>query len=170
MSDSLSVYTILALFGCLLAGLSLSWLLYNNTGHLQKNTRYALAAIRATVITAIGFLLFFPLLRSISYELEKPVIIIGQDNSISVGAIKPQGFDQKQYEKDLKALSERLSNKFEVKIYHFSDSVSPGYDFNYKGKVSNGAKFIGKLNDELVNRNVGAVIIASDGIFNRGRS
>lgn len=170
MSDSLSVYTILALFGCLLAGLSLSWLLYNNTGHLQKNTRYALAAIRATVITAIGFLLFFPLLRSISYELEKPVIIIGQDNSISVGAIKPQGFDQKQYEKDLKALSERLSNKFEVKIYHFSDSVSPGYDFNYKGKVSNGAKFIGKLNDELVNRNVGAVIIASDGIFNRGGS
>jgi hypothetical protein len=170
MSDSLSVYTILALFGCLLAGLSLSWLLYNNTSHLEKNTRYALAAIRAIVITAIGFLLFFPLLRSISYELEKPVIIIGQDNSISVGAIKPQGFDQKQYEKDLKALSERLSNKFEVKIYHFSDSVSPGYDFNYKGKVSNGAKFIGKLNDELVNRNVGAVIVASDGIFNRGGS
>jgi hypothetical protein len=170
MSDSLSVYTILALFGCLLAGLSLAWLLYNNTGHLQKNTRYALSAIRAFVITAIAFLLFFPLLRSISYELEKPIIIIGQDNSISVGAIKPQGFDQKQYELDLKALSERLSNKFEVKIYHFSDSVSAGYDFSYKGKVSNGAKFIGKLNDELVNRNVGAVIVASDGIFNRGGS
>lgn len=170
MSDSLTVYTVLALFGCLLAGLSLSWLLYRNTAHLNKNTRYALATARAVIITTIAFLLFFPLLRSVSYELEKPIIIIGQDNSISVGAIKPVGFDQSKYQKDLESLAEGLKNKFEVKIYSFSDTVKSGFDFSNKGKISNGAKFINKLNDELLNRNVGAVILASDGIFNRGGS
>ena len=170
MSDSLTLYTVLALFGCLLAGLSLALLLYRNTEHLNKNTRYALAAARAVIITTIAFLLFFPLLRTVSYELEKPIIVIGQDNSLSVGAITPAGFDQAAYERDLKSLSEQLSNKFEVKIYNFSDSVGAGYDFSNKGKISNASKFIGKLNDQLLNRNVGAVIIASDGIFNRGGS
>jgi hypothetical protein len=170
MSDSLTLYTVLALFGCLLAGLSLAWLLYKNTEHLNKNTRYALSAARALIITTIAFLLFFPLLRTVSYELEKPIIVIGQDNSLSIGAIKPAGFDQAVYQKDLQSLSEQLSSKFEVKIYNFSDSVGAGYDFNNKGKISNAAKFIGRLNDELLNRNVGAVIIASDGIFNKGGS
>jgi len=170
MSDSLTLYTVLALFGCLLVGLSLAWLLYRNTEHLNKNTRYALAAARAVIITTIAFLLFFPLLRTVSYELEKPIIVIGQDNSLSVGAITPAGFDQAAYERDLKSLSEQLSNKFEVKIYNFSDSVGAGYDFSNKGKISNASKFIRKLNDQLLNRNVGAVIIASDGIFNRGGS
>jgi hypothetical protein len=170
MSDSLTLYTVLALFGCLLAGLSLAWLLYKNTEHLNKNTRYALSAARALIITTIAFLLFFPLLRTVSYELEKPIIVIGQDNSLSIGAIKPAGFDQAVFQKDLQSLSEQLSSKFEVKIYNFSDSVGAGYDFNNKGKISNAAKFIGRLNDELLNRNVGAVIIASDGIFNRGGS
>jgi len=170
MSDSLTLYTVLALFGCLLVGLSLAWLLYRNTEHLNKNTRYALAAARALLVTIIAFLLFFPLLRTVSYELEKPIIVIGQDNSLSVGTITPAGFDQAAYQRDLKSLSEQLSNKFEVKIYNFSDSVGAGYDFSNKGKISNASKFIGKLNDQLLNRNVGAVIIASDGIFNRGGS
>lgn len=170
MSDSLTLYTVLALFGCLLAGLSLALLLYRNTEHLNKNTRYALAVARALLVTIIAFLLFFPLLRTVSYELEKPIIVIGQDNSLSVGTITPAGFDQAAYQRDLKSLSEQLSNKFEVKIYNFSDSVGAGYDFSNKGKISNASKFIGKLNDQLLNRNVGAVIIASDGIFNRGGS
>lgn len=170
MSDSLTLYTVLALFGCLLAGLLLARLLYRNTENLNKNTRYALAVARALIVTTIAFLLFFPLLRTVSYELEKPIIVIGQDNSLSVGAITPAGFDQAAYERDLKSLSEQLSNNFEVKIYNFSDSVGAGYDFSNKGKISNASKFIGKLNDELLNRNVGAVVIASDGIFNRGGS
>ncbi|WP_316794701.1 hypothetical protein [Pedobacter frigoris] len=170
MSESLNLYTLLTLTGCLLAGIGLSWLLYSRSEHLDKKLRYGLAVCRAIVITAIGFLLFFPLVRNISYTLEKPVIVIGQDNSISVGSIVAAGFDKQQYEKNLKALSSRLSDKYDVKIYSFSDSVKSGFDFKNEGKLSNGAGFINKLNDELVNRNVGAVIMASDGIFNRGGS
>lgn len=168
MSESFNLYTLLTLTGCLLVGTGLSWLLYRRTEHLDRRMRYGLAACRAIVITLIGFLLFFPLIRKVSYTLEKPMIIIGQDNSVSVGNIAAAGFNRAQYEKDLRALSSRLSDKYEVKIYSFSDSIKNGFDFRNEGKLTNGAAFIRKLSDELVNRNVGAVIVASDGIFNRG--
>lgn len=170
MADSFTFYTFLALIGCIAAGLFFAWLLYSKAEHVNKNVRYMLAACRATIIAVIAFLLFFPLLRTVSYQLEKPIVVIGQDNSISAGNIKPAGFNSEKYQRDLKELSDKLSDKYEVRTFSFSDTVSPGLDFSYKGKFSNASKFIAKLNDELLNRNVGAVIIASDGIFNRGGS
>ncbi len=170
MGDSFTFYTLLALLGCILAGLFFAWLLYSKTSHLNKNVRYILTAGRTLIISLIAFLLFFPLLRSVSYQLEKPIVIIGQDNSLSAGNIKPAGFNKAKYEKDLKELSERLSEKYEVRRYHFSDSINSGFDFSYKGKITNASKFITRLNDELLNRNVGAIILATDGIFNRGGS
>src|SRR5215217_1314487 len=170
MGNSFTTYTLLALFGCLLMGIFLSWMLYRNTGHLDKRLRYGLAVVRALAITGIGFLLFFPLVRRVSYNLEKPVIVIGQDNSLSVGSIKPAGFSEQQYRKDLQHLADQLGKSYEVKIYNFSDSVKEGFDFSSKGKLSNGFQFISRLNDQLMNRNVGAVILASDGMFNRGGS
>nr|WP_068892721.1 hypothetical protein [Pedobacter panaciterrae] len=170
MNDSFSLYILLALLGCLLAGILFAWVLYRKTEHLDKRLRYGLFAIRTIAVTIIAALLFFPLVRSISYNLEKPIIIIGQDNSLSVGAIEPNGFNKLRYEKDMRALSDKLSEKYEVKIYNFSDSIKPGYDFKNKGQVSNASRFINQLNDELLNRNVGSVILASDGIFNRGGS
>lgn len=170
MNDSFSLYTLLALLGCLLAGVLFAWLLYRKTEHLDKRLRYGLFAVRTIVVTVIASLLFFPLVRSISYDLEKPVIIIGQDNSLSVGAIEPKGFNKQQYEKEMQDLADKLSEKYEVKIYNFSDSIKSGYDFKNKGQLSNASKFINQLNDELLNRNVGSVILATDGIFNRGGS
>ncbi|SMD13546.1 hypothetical protein [Pedobacter nyackensis] len=170
MSDSFNLITFLSLFACLLAGVLFAWILYGKTEHLDKKSRYALAGTRAAGVTLIGFLLFFPLIRNVSYTPEKPIIIIGQDNSLSVGNITSAGFNKSQYEQQMQSLAKRLSDEYEVKIYNFSDSVKSGFDFSNKGKLSNAAQLITKLNDEYLNRNVGAVILASDGIFNRGGS
>lgn len=170
MSDSFNLYTFLSLFVCLLIGGLYAWLLYGKTRHLDKKLRYGLAAVRTIVITLIGLLLFAPLIRTVSYKPEKPIIIIGQDNSLSVGNITPPGFNQRQYEQQMQSLADRLSEYYDLKIYNFSDGVKNGFDFSNRGKLSNAALLISKLNDEYLNRNVGAVIIASDGIFNRGGS
>ncbi|TKC61207.1 VWA domain-containing protein [Pedobacter hiemivivus] len=170
MSDSFNLYTFLSLFVCLLIGVFFAWLLYGKTKDLDKRLRYGLAAARAVVVTAIGFLLCFPLIRSVSYNPEKPIIVIGQDNSLSVGNITPVGFNKPLYEQQMQRLAKQLSEQFEVRIYNFSDSVKTGFDFSNTGKLSNAAQLITKLNDEYLNRNIGAVILASDGIFNRGGS
>ncbi len=170
MDGAFTIVTLLALLGSLLAGILLAWLLYGRSSHLDKPLRLGLAVLRSLVITGIGFLLFFPLVRSIAYRLEKPVIVIGQDNSLSVSQVSPAGFDPKRYRQQLEALKEQLSKDYDVKVYHFSDRVGNGFEFAGKGKFTNGTRFMNQIVDGLVNRNVGAVILATDGIFNRGGS
>ncbi len=160
----------MTLIGCLLIGLLFAYIAYRKTSHLEPRLRWFLASLRAVVIAVILGLLFFPLVRNLSYQLEKPIIIIAQDNSLSVGHVQPAGFNRQQYESDLQKLRDQLAAKYELKVYHFSDSVKTGFDFKNQGKLSNATALFNRLNDEYLNRNVGAVIMASDGIFNRGGS
>ncbi|WP_231463369.1 MULTISPECIES: hypothetical protein [unclassified Pedobacter] len=160
--------SILYFLGCLALGILYGWLLYRNNKNLEKKLQYGLTAIRIVVVTAIAWLLFAPLIKTLNYNLDKPVIIIGQDNSLSVGQVKPAGFDQKLYEQNLKSLQDKLSDKYEVRAYNFSDKINDGFDFKNQGKLSDASAFFQKVKDEYANRNVGAIVLATDGIFNHG--
>ena len=160
--------SILSFFACLALGAGYAWILYGKLKHLPLSLRISLSALRIIAITLISWMLFAPLFKKIAYTPEKPIIILAHDNSLSVAQIKPSGFDENAYQKNMKELVAKLSSKYEVKTYSFSDSVKAGLDFSGNGKLSNGAVLIDQLNDEVLNRNLGAVIIASDGIFNRG--
>ncbi|WP_293301346.1 hypothetical protein [Pedobacter sp. UBA4863] len=168
MANFLSFATFLILIACLALGAAYAWVLYAANKNLDRKLRNVLAAVRTLTVATLAFLLFAPLVRRITHTAEKPVIVIANDNSISVKAIQPSGFDAKKYEQDLKQLAKKLSEKYEVKTYSFGDSVKQGLSFTGNDQISNGTVLVSQLNDELLNRNVGAIIIASDGIFNRG--
>ena len=168
MGNFLTANSLFILIACILLGCCYAWVFYQKNYNLNKRLKIILIVIRITVITAISFLIFAPLFKQTSYTLQKPIIIIANDNSISVAQIKPVGFNQKQYERDLKQLSDKLSKKFDVYTYNFSDSVKQGLNFSGKGKLSNGSALVEQLTDKLINRNIGAIILATDGIFNRG--
>ncbi|RQO77293.1 hypothetical protein DBR40_09420 [Pedobacter sp. KBW01] len=168
MNSFFSGTSVLSFLGCLALGILYAWLLYRNNKNLDKKLQYTLTVLRILVVTAIAWLLFAPLIKTLNYTLDKPVIIIGQDNSLSVRQVKAAGFDEKQYEQNLKALQDKLSDKYEVKSYHFSDQVADGLDFKNQGKLTDAAAFFRKVQDEYTNRNIGAVILATDGIFNHG--
>lgn len=160
--------SILYFIGCLALGVLYAWLLYRGNKNLDRKLKYGLTAIRIIAVTAIAWLLFAPLIKTLNYHLDKPVIIIGQDNSLSVGQVKAAGFDQKLYEQNLKALYDRISDKYEVKAYNFGDSVGDGFNFKNQGKLTDASAFFQKIRDEYTNRNVGAIVLATDGIFNHG--
>ncbi|SOD18170.1 hypothetical protein [Pedobacter xixiisoli] len=168
MTSFFSFSTLIILLACLALGAGYAWVLYGANKNLDKKLRSALAATRTLTVAALVFLLLAPLVRRISHTPEKPVIVIANDNSISVKAIQPSGFDAKKYEQDLRQLADKLSEKYEVKTYSFGDSVKQGLSFTGTAQISNGTALVNQLNDELLNRNVGAIIMASDGIFNRG--
>ena len=107
--------SILYFLGCLALGILFAFLLYRGNKNLDKKLRYGLATIRIIAVTAIAWLLFAPLIKTLNYTLDKPVIIIGQDNSLSVGQVKAPGFNQNLYEQNLKSLQDKLSDKYEVK-------------------------------------------------------
>jgi len=167
MSNNLSVYFFLCLAGCLLLGILFSWLLYRNSGILKGRWLVLLALLRALGIATLAWLIFAPLFQHIAYTLEKPVIVIAQDNSLSLSH-EPVGFDQEAYVKNMNLLKKALEADYEVRTYHFSDSVKPGFDFKNTGKLSNATQLISQLDEEYQNRNLGAVILATDGLFNTG--
>ncbi|QPH39067.1 hypothetical protein [Pedobacter endophyticus] len=168
MNGDFAGTSILYFFGCLALGALYAWLLYRGNKNLDKKLQYGLAAIRVIVVAAVAWLLFAPLIKTINYTLDKPIIIIGQDNSLSVGQIEPAGFDKKRYQENLKTLRDKLSDKYEVRTYNFGDSVGEGFDFNNQGKLTDASAFFQKVKDEYTNRNVGAIVLATDGIFNHG--
>jgi len=160
--------SILYFIGCLGLGILYAWLLYRSNKNLDKKLKYGLTAVRIIAVAAIAWLLFAPLIKTLNYHLDKPLIIIGQDNSLSVGQVKAAGFDQKLYEQNLKALYDKLSDKYKVKAYNFGDSVGDGFNFKNQGKLTDASAFFQKIRDEYTNRNVGAIILTTDGIFNHG--
>ena len=69
---------------CLLLGLLYGWLMYRQPVSLGKRVRYALFTGRSLAVFLLSFLLISPLIRSVAYNPQKPLILVAQDNSESI--------------------------------------------------------------------------------------
>ncbi len=159
---------------CITSGLLYSGVLYYRNNKLNELAKWlvkTLFVFRFVVVTLLSFLLLSPLLNSIEREVEKPVVVIAQDNSESIVIGKDSSFYQTQYKQKLQTLSDALSDKYDVKIYSFADKINTISSLNAV-KFDEKQTAISSLFDELEirysNRNLGAVIIASDGLYNKG--
>lgn len=124
-----------------------------------------MAAIRFLAVTVLAFLLLNPYLKSRFNETEKPVVIIAQDNSSSIAQ---QFKDSVAYRQSMDALRESLSQKYEVRNYTFGDELKENKHVNFSEKSSDLSSALSELNNLYENMNVGAVIFATDGIYNTG--
>ncbi|MHB1179256.1 MAG: hypothetical protein ACYCZO_13095 [Daejeonella sp.] len=156
------------LLGCLALGIGYAFILYGSSAHLNKNLRNFLFLLRAVVITILSFLLFAPLVRNINTTVEKPLIIIAQDNSASIIVSKTKNFNGRSYASNLKKLEATLGEDYDVRTFNFGAEVKSGLDLQFNAPVTDIASLFTLIEDQFSNRNIGAVIIGSDGIYNRG--
>ena len=155
---------------CALLGLGYALLLYyrDTTFRDQAPSLHRwLGVLRWLTVTLLSALLLSPLLKSIQTETKKPVVVMAQDASESVGAeLQGQGLDQyKQHWQDLR---QALAENYEVHELTFGDAVREGVDFTFPDKVSNLSQVLREVYDRYGAQNLGAVILASDGIYNEG--
>lgn len=152
---------------CLLLGLLYGWLMYREPVSLGKRARYALFAARSLAVFLLSFLLISPLIRSVAYNPQKPLILVAQDNSES---IKLFGLTQK--EKDftgaLSQLKQQLGDQYDVREFNFSGDLKDGLSDEFNGKQTNISAAIHQLNKRYVNQNIGALVLATDGLYNQG--
>ena len=92
---------------------------------------------------------------------------MAQDQSESVGLAFKDG-ELATYQADWQALKGNLEEKFEVKEYAFGSEVREGTNFEMTDKVSNLSNIISDVSDLYGNQNLGAVVLATDGIYNEG--
>lgn len=158
---------------CLLLGALYAWLLYRNDGKLKSISSTlvkGLIVLRFTVVSLLAFLLLSPLIKTVTRTIEKPLIIIAQDASQSILIGKDSGFYKSEFPKKLIELQNRLSQKFDVRSFNFGKDVNNGFDFTYPQKQTDYTQLFDKISAGFDNRNLGAVVIATDGIYNSGSS
>ena len=154
---------------CILLGASYAALLYYRERRNEFNTslKYVLAGIRFIAVTGLAFLLLSPLLHSNKRITEEPVVVIAHDNSQSVaGAGDSAGMAG--YLKRLNDLREELSSEFDVREYTFGQTVKSGLNLDFADQTTDISRMIEEIRTRFVNTHLGAVILASDGIYNRG--
>lgn len=155
---------------CALLGLGYALLLYfRDTTFREQSPRLnlLLGILRWLTITILSALLLSPMLKSIIRETKKPLIVLAQDQSESVGAT----FDSSRlqtYRSDFQNLKSALSEDFEVHDLAFGDAVREGVDFQFSDKITNLSEVMQSVYDLYGSQNLGAVVIASDGIYNEG--
>lgn len=131
--------------------------------------RQLLAVLRGTVVALIVILLIGPLIRSTSKRTEKPIIILAQDNSSSIPLNKDSAFYNADYQVALEELRSELSEEYEVRSYAFGGNVKETQSIDFKDGRTDFSALFRELDNVYVNRNVGAIILASDGLYNRGQ-
>lgn len=155
---------------CILLGLAYAVGLYFRDKTFSEQSpwlRKTLGLLRFLSATFLAILLLQPLLKSLLTDTKKPVVVLAQDQSESVGT-SLKGDALETYKSGWQSLKDQLSQKYEVKEYTFGSEVREGINFEMTDKISNLSKIITEASDLYGNQNLGALVMATDGIYNEG--
>ena len=124
--------------------------------------------LRFFSVSVISFLLLSPLVRQTEKQLEKPTVILGIDNSKSLGLNSDSEYYRHTFPNRINLLVASLQKKCDVRIYSFDDKLTRGFTAGFTGARTNISLFFNEVNTRFTNRNAAAVILATDGIYNEG--
>ncbi|MDF1549777.1 MAG: hypothetical protein P1P88_18255 [Bacteroidales bacterium] len=126
-------------------------------------------SIRFFVLFFISFLLLSPVIKYFLLYFDNPIIIVAQDCSESIGLVKHAGLESKDdYKKHFIEFDKNLATKFDVKNYTFGDRLEDTLSFNFDEKETDFSELFNEINSKYINYNIGALVISTDGIYNKG--
>lgn len=154
---------------CLLCGAAYAFIGYFrekkiNSAVSNKLLVSLLAFFRFLAVSVLAFFLLNPYLKSRQNEEEKPIVIIAQDNSMSASA----GLDTLAYKQAISDLKDALQKKYDVRTYTFAESLKENNPISFSEKSTDISEPLNELQHTFQNLNVGAIILATDGIYNTG--
>ncbi len=167
-------YSIWFVVPILILAATLSFYLYHKDKKFDKISKpalYSLFLLRFSTLSILGFLLLMPIIKHANIVFDKPLIIIAQDKSASVGLTNSiNNCTPEEYKDNIKQLYNNLSEKYEVKFYTFGNEIEDSLDYKLDAKATNFNPIFQLIDDKYANYNIGALIISSDGIFNKGNN
>ncbi|MBO7446625.1 MAG: hypothetical protein J6T86_09490 [Bacteroidales bacterium] len=145
----------------------------NHNIEFEKGHRIAMASLRGLAVTLMALLLMSPMLKRTVKETDKPVVIVAVDNSESLRAAPDSSFYLKDYAARVGELIADIGSQYEVKTYLVGDEnrLTPeneALQIPLNDKSTNLSSLFEEMEMLYANRNVGAVVMLSDGIYNTG--
>ncbi|OQX97138.1 MAG: hypothetical protein B6I24_09770 [Bacteroidetes bacterium 4572_128] len=156
---------------CLILGFLYSFFLYRNDKKFNNLEKWKINIMRTLRFLSASFLFFLllnPMIKTVNKIIEKPIIIFATDNSESIIINKDSSFYKNEYQKNIENFLKSFSEDFDIKTYNFGEKLKKGLAFDFSEKQTNYTEFFNSLKNKFFNRNVGALVIASDGIYNKG--
>ncbi len=132
-----------------------------------------LGALRFAALFLISILLLNIFVKRNLQRTEKPILAIAVDNSESMLMRGPGSADSlKSFMYQLKQTAEKLQDKYNVKFFGFGFGMQPcGVDqLNFSEKYTDISQMMESMQSTLYNTNSGALVLCSDGIYNRGQN
>ena len=150
---------------------ALSWLFYfyqSKYSELSRTKLILLFILRFSAMWIVGFLLLNPIVKSVIKKEVKPTIVIAHDNSSSIISSSDSVFIKTEYRAKFEQLVNSLEAKYKVETLSFGSEIADGIDFNFNDNLTNFIPLFQELNTKFYNKAIGALVIATDGIYNRG--
>ncbi|MFN6092878.1 MAG: hypothetical protein ACK44N_10725, partial [Bacteroidota bacterium] len=164
-------YSIAFVFVCLALGGFFTYLLYRNSTYakdLPKALFYTVTGARFLLISFLSFLLLGPMLKVITREVERPIVIVAVDRSKSMANTKDSAVVIETIKKFLDKSNADLPAEYDLKLLSFGDHVRENMNESFTDKATDFTSLYDAIDIKFANRNVGAIVIASDGIYNEG--
>lgn len=154
----------------MLTGIVYASLLYvkNSQNKLSRLLTVILFAVRFLIVFFLAFLLLSPTIKTKKKQIEKPIIVVGQDNSRSLLMGRDSANYKDIYVARFSNLITELSVDNDVDVFLFGSNVSEGSVPDYSDNTSGYSDFFNHIEQNYTGLNVGAVIVAGDGIVNSG--
>ena len=128
---------------------------------LQKGL---LAFLRFSSLVLIFIFLLSPLMESTKKIKQLPILTVAFDNSQSV---KPFSASYQQF---TQAIKDRLDEDYQLEFWTFGEKLENTENFTGSDRKSDYGQLIKSLKNNSVNKNIGALILIGDGIYNHGQN
>ncbi len=156
---------------CLLAGFAYALVLYRKEttfSGVATWVTWTMAILRFFAVTFLCVLLLSPLVKTLFRQVERPLIVFLQDQSQSITSVTDSQVVKKDYLESLNALKKDLESDFDVRVFGIGEHVKESPEIDFKDKISDLSEPVDELKSRFTGRNLGAIILSSDGIFNKG--
>lgn len=163
-----SIYSPWYLILCIAIGAIYAYLLYSKKSVWDNKTNWLLATIRGVLVTILCILLIRPFFKFIETTFEKPTLVVLIDNSESLTISKTEKELQDLIKKLLEK-TDKLTNKLDIQFKTIDNQkISSPDSVSFKLPFSNLEQGIRKVESDLEGKNLAAILLLSDGIYNQG--
>lgn len=155
----------------LLVSTAITWWYYKEQTWLKdtpRSLRWSLFSLRAVGLFFLFILLLGILYQGISYRTEKPVLLFVVDESSSLKNYKDSTEIQEKLTKLKADFDQRFGEKYQIDAFQIGEKLAALDQIKLKGQQTDLASGLDDLYSRYYNRNIGAVVLVSDGNYNTG--
>ena len=153
-------------------GLVYASLLYIFSKKYSKPLTILLFSLRTIVVATVVMLFINPYIKQKTNKIEQPIVIFAQDNSASITMTKDSIFYKTRYPKLVDSIANVLGKDYDVERTLFGGTAIPSIEdarnLTFTAQYTNISNVLSALSRQYYKRNVGAVVLLSDGIVNQG--